>query len=349
MKIIHCADLHLDSSLKTYLDDNKAKIRNNEILHSFERLTVYAKENEVDIVLIAGDLFDQEYVSKTTLELIYSFIEASSPVLYLYVPGNHDIKTKERLKDKPSNLFVFHDEWQTLSFENVTISSRIYNTNIEENMPVLTNDEFNIVMLHGDIANSNDDRYIDLNKLKNKNIHYLALGHIHSFQKYKLDDLGIVAYSGCLEGRGFDECGVKGFILLDLEQKNISFIPFSCRTIYKIEVDISDSNNNYEMIQAIHKEVLNITSENIVEIILKGTKALGTYISLKYIEQVLQNDFFFVKVKDETKLLLSKEEYQNDISLKGEFIRLVLNSDEISDDKEQIIQYGIEVLTGEIE
>lgn len=349
MKIIHCADIHLDSSLYSYLDNRKASIRNNEILHSFERLTVYAKENEVDIVLIAGDLFDQEYVSKTTLELVFSFIEASSPVLYLYVPGNHDNKTKERLKDKPSNLYVFHDEWQTLNFKDVTISSRMYCKSLEENMPVLTKDKFNIVMLHGDILNTQDDHYIDLNALKNKNIHYLALGHIHSYQRNKLDQSGIFAYSGCLEGRGFDECGTKGFIFLDLEQSSISFIPFASRVIYKVEVDISNLRSNYEIIQKIHEEVMNVTSENIVEIILKGSKDLNTFISMKYIKQVLQNDFFFIKVKDETNLAISKEEYKNDISLKGEFIRLVLNSTETDSDKEQIIQYGIEALTGEIE
>ncbi len=70
---------------------------------------------------------------------------------------------------------------------------------------------------------------------------------------------------------------------------------------------------------------------------------------MRYIKQVLQNDFFYIKVKDETKLYISKEEYQNDISLKGEFIRLVLDSSEVSNDKEQIIQYGIEALSGEIE
>ncbi len=349
MKIIHCADIHLDSSLHTYLDDHQANIRNNEILHSFERLTIYAKENKVDIVLIAGDLFDQEYVSKKTLDLVFSFIEASAPVNYFYVPGNHDLKTIHLFENKPSNLYVFSKEWETLTFENITITSRMHSTHVEENMPTLPNDKFNIVMLHGDITNSQDNHYIDINEFKNKNIHYLALGHIHSYQKYKLDQSGILAYSGCLEGRGFDECGAKGFILLDLEQKNISFIPFACRTIYKIEVDISHLQNNYEIIQKIREEVENIQKENIVEIILKGTKDLDTFISLRYIKQVLQNDFFYIKVKDETKLYISKEEYQNDISLKGEFIRLVLDSSEVSHDMEQIIQYGIEALSGEIE
>ena len=46
-------------------------------------------------------------------------------------------------------------------------------------------------------------------------IDYLALGHVHSFRQEKLDEQGIWCYSGCLEGRGFDECGTKGYVMLE--------------------------------------------------------------------------------------------------------------------------------------
>ena len=53
--------------------------------------------------------------------------------------------------------------------------------------------------------------------LKNKNIDYLALGHIHGYKEAPLDGRGKYCYPGCLEGRGFDECGKKGFVLLNIE------------------------------------------------------------------------------------------------------------------------------------
>ena len=50
MKIIHTADLHLDSAMKTNLSKEKAKMRNNEILHTFERMVEYAKNNGKEII-----------------------------------------------------------------------------------------------------------------------------------------------------------------------------------------------------------------------------------------------------------------------------------------------------------
>ena len=94
---------------------------------------------------------------------------------------------------------------------------------------------FNIVVLHGQEANYSDKKdkaeIINLKELKNKNIDYLALGHIHKYKLEKLDNRGIYCYSGCLEGRGFDECGDKGFVLLEIEENKINtkFIKNSIR------------------------------------------------------------------------------------------------------------------------
>ena len=69
MKIIHCADLHLDSGLQTHLSREKAGMRRDELLSNFGRLAEYASENGVEIVLIAGDLFDRDKVVSDDIEL----------------------------------------------------------------------------------------------------------------------------------------------------------------------------------------------------------------------------------------------------------------------------------------
>ena len=56
MKIIHCADLHLDSNMTSNLSREQAKQRKAELLATFERMIVYAKDNSVKAVIIAGDL-----------------------------------------------------------------------------------------------------------------------------------------------------------------------------------------------------------------------------------------------------------------------------------------------------
>ena len=67
MKLIHCADIHLDSPMETHMTTEQASMRNTEIIHSFIRMTEYAKQNEVRVVIIAGDLFDGERIRTRTL------------------------------------------------------------------------------------------------------------------------------------------------------------------------------------------------------------------------------------------------------------------------------------------
>ena len=83
-------------------------------------------------------------------------------------------------------------------------------------------------MLHGEIGDTIGKNKIKLASLKNHNIDYLALGHYHTYTVGQIDERGTYVYSGCLEGRGFDECGEKGFVVLDVEEKvNHTFIPHS--------------------------------------------------------------------------------------------------------------------------
>jgi len=70
MRIIHTADLHLDSSFEANLNSIKAKERKRELLLSFEALVNYAKENNVKAIIIAGDLFDKPRVSMKTRDFI---------------------------------------------------------------------------------------------------------------------------------------------------------------------------------------------------------------------------------------------------------------------------------------
>ena len=69
LKIIHTADIHLDSPFSLF-DAQKAQARKNELRGVFSSLIMYAKTEKADMVLIAGDLFDSEYVTKETMDII---------------------------------------------------------------------------------------------------------------------------------------------------------------------------------------------------------------------------------------------------------------------------------------
>ena len=70
MKLIHCSDFHLDSALGCNFSPAQAKLRNAELCATFGRMVRFAVAEQVDAVLIAGDLFDSSYVSRQTVDYI---------------------------------------------------------------------------------------------------------------------------------------------------------------------------------------------------------------------------------------------------------------------------------------
>lgn len=353
MKIIHCSDLHLDSKMETNLTAEQANIRNNEIAHTFARMANYANENEVSIVLITGDLFDTNRVTCLTADYILDIINKYNNIIFIYLRGNHD-ESQQAFEGRklPKNLKLFSNKWISYSFGSIVVSGiELDNENSKSCYDDLNLDEkkVNIVAMHGHIFNTAGDGLVWINGLKRKFIDYLALGHYHSYQIGKLDSRGVYCYSGCLEGRGFDECGEKGFVLLTIEGLHVStrFIPFATRQLIEIPVDITGLLTASEILHKMEEVGSELSSDSLVNFLLVGSYSLDTQTDLRFLQQKLDGNFFFSKIKDESKLAISLQEYQYDVSLKGEFIRKVLNSDKTEEEKDRIIRFGIQALSGE--
>ena len=217
MKLIHCADLHLDSKMESNLDREAAGMRRDELLDTFERMVAYAAEQNVRVILIAGDLFDKPNVRKTAKTRVIEQIKGHPQIDFCYIRGNHDqLDFVEELSEQENitNLKLFGtDEWTSYDYGDVVITGMEL---VKENSQtlgmnlVLDQNRVNIVALHGqesDYQGNDRTEVVNLSMLRGKYIDYLALGHIHSYKKERLDDRGVYCYSGCLEGRGFDECG----------------------------------------------------------------------------------------------------------------------------------------------
>ena len=110
MKLIHCADIHLDSPMQTHMTARQAATRSAEVLRSFVRMTQYARENGVRAVIIAGDLFDGDRVRERTVDVVLDAMQKTPEVDYLYLPGNHDEAAGAFCdRELPKNLKLFGD------------------------------------------------------------------------------------------------------------------------------------------------------------------------------------------------------------------------------------------------
>lgn len=356
MKIIHSADIHLDSKMETNLDKEKATERKNELLITFEKMVEYAKINNIDAIIIAGDLFDKSKVSAKAKKIVINAILSAPNIDFIYLRGNHDeaIFWEDDIKFK--NLKTFrNDKWVKYEYNNVVISGiELGNKNDYEiyNSLILDKNKTNIVVMHGqESENDVKDKteIINLKQLKNKNIDYLALGHIHKYKKEKLDNRGIYCYSGCLEPRGFDECGEKGFVVIDINDNEIQteFIKFNLRQFYEVNVDITDLSEIHEIENKIIENIKFIPKTSFVKIILIGEIEIGQEIDIKYLLKKFNQDFYFLKIYDKLKFKIDVMKYKYDVSLKGEFIRLVLKQQLTDEEKNKIISTGIRALSGE--
>lgn len=362
MKIIHCADLHLDSQMTSNLIREKAKERKAELLNTFVRMVGYAKDNGVSAIIIAGDMFDSHNITVSARNIVVDAIESNPEITFFYLKGNHDVDAfLGNLTVVPENLKLFNE-----SFTYYNIGSRICVAGVEldkDNSAVvydsllLENDKINIVVLHGqesEYQKKDRAQVINLAALKGKGIDYLALGHIHSYKCERLDSRGEYCYSGCLEGRGFDECGEHGFVLLDIDEENNTlrheFVPFAYRRIYAPQVDITGALTSAQIAEQMEAVVLaqGIDSSSLVKFVLTGYIDISCEKNIEYLTKLFEEDFYFVKIDDETKMKVDYNAYALDKSLKGEFVRTVQNSDMDEDTKAEVIRLGIQALSGEV-
>ena len=341
MKIIHCADIHLGAPINSFPEE-VSKERKREVRNTFLRMVEFAKEKGVKVIMLSGDIFDRDKPFKKDVEFFYGVVENNPDIDFLYLRGNHD---QEGESVSLSNLKTFSTAWQSYAYGDVVISGIELAT--ENSLSLystlaLNEKKKNIVMLHGQVGGE-----INLTKLRDKNIDYLALGHIHQYEEGSLDNRGMYAYSGCLEGRGFDETGMKGFVLLEVDDKlSHTFIPSSLRSIEKVELDVSGLQEGGEMVRLARAKI-GLKKENIYRIELVGEVDADVDSFAEDVQRYLDGDCAYLSVKDKTKKKIDYTVYEGDNSLKGEFVRTVRErSDYTEEEKAQIIAFGLKALAG---
>ncbi|MCR5451867.1 MAG: DNA repair exonuclease [Lachnospiraceae bacterium] len=357
MKFIHCADLHLDSKMESNLSGEDARLRREELLDTFSGMVGYASENNITAILIAGDLFDKVHIRKHAKQRVWEEINGHPEIDFIYLQGNHDRSDFLDIEGPyPDNLKLFSgEEWISYSYGDVVITGREITDNNYKTLGanlVLDSTNCNIVMLHGqesEYEGSDKTYVVNLPEFRDKGIDYLALGHIHSYKLDRLDDRGVYCYSGALEGRGFDEVGPKGFVVLDVEDKKISvtFIQFAKRLIHEVVVEVDPEDDMASILEKIKTYTEMYPERDLTKVIITGHRSMDLDIDLPRIKRNFENRFFLFKVCDETRVEINYEQYANDRSLKGAFVRLMENKDIPDEDRDRIIEIGMKALMGE--
>lgn len=360
--MIHCADIHLDSKMTSNLTKEKARERKAELLNTFGEMVRYGEKNHVAGIIIAGDLFDTKNISAAARNAVLDAARNHPDIIFYYLKGNHDADLfLDNLEDIPENLKLFGDRWTAYSVsDNIVITGVEFNgTNGSSiyNELSLDREKFNIVVLHGQetqSASKDTTEVIQLKKLKGAGIDYLALGHVHAYKMAALDNHGYYCYPGCLEGRGFDECGEHGFVMLDIDGEigtfSTEFIHFASRNLYTLEIDITGCRTTEDIAGCLEEALKNadFSPRSLLKLVLTGSIDVECEKNMDLLLKRFENRYYFLKMYDETKLMVDYAAFAFDESLKGEFVRKVWSAENLSEDeKAAVIRYGIQALAGE--
>lgn len=347
MRFIHTADLHLGAGGKTKLPPAKAKERRRELLDTFRHIAERA-ERAGATVLIAGDLFDSPNPSPATLADVLATIRRHAGVRFLCLPGNHD-GARFPSADIPENLTLFGDCWQCVSIGDTDVHGIATSGEIPYDALTIDPTRKNIVMLHGAVRDGGkaERDTVLLSRLAGRGIDYLALGHYHSYSIGQLDERGIYAYAGTPDGRGMDEAGDCGILLIDTDALPIQpqFVKTATRTIHRIAVTLPEGGELSMIEAAIRAAVEGIPERDLVRIELCGERSPDNPSpDTERLEDILRDRFYHFEVKDTTRLGFRPEDYKGKLSLKGMLWELLQDADIDAGLRDEILSAAFEAL-----
>lgn len=238
MKLLHGADLHLDSPLSATPELRKY------LLELPNRLTQICRSENCDAVLLAGDLFDGKW-SRHSFQILRDALEQMAVPVFI-TPGNHDFIAPDSpyLTEKwPENVHIFTES--TISSVTVPeLDLRLYGAGFRsmdccgllEGFCAQGLERYHVGLLHGDPTRI-DSPYCPVTaaQVRESGLHYLGLGHVHKAGQFQSGET-LCAWPGCPMGRGYDEAGEKGVLIVTLEDDvQTRFIPLGLPCFYDLQ------------------------------------------------------------------------------------------------------------------
>ncbi len=357
IKLLHAADLHLDSAFESLSPEAAEKRRQGqrELLFCIQEI---AEKRGASAVLLSGDVFESNNIRSETQRDFNSALGAlSCPVLI--APGNHDPYSAHSLWETmrlPENVYVFKNaEIEPVSF--LGVRALFWGVGFQNTFskPLLRNftppekntEKPNIMIIHGDVsAGAADYNPISREDLIKSGMDYVALGHIHVRSPLQKAGETAFAYPGCTEGRGYDETGEKGVLLVTLSESGVSseFIPLGGVRYEIINVNIGGK----EAVRAVEDAVIGLSQNDCCRLILSGE--CDELPDVNAIRKKFEGRFRELQLRDETTLKRDVWAQRGQNTLSGVYLDklyIMYNAASKSEEREKIelaARYGLSAI-----
>ena len=370
VKILHCADMHLGADLSVL--GRKSTTRKAEMKKTFMNVVKMCQDEQIKMLLISGDLFDNVHIQESLVEDIRDGFASLTDTIVAIAPGNHDPLTEDSPYMKkdfwPHHVIIFGNELKSVEFEGLGVRlwgaafKGTYATNSILQQVLVPNDSYiNICVIHGDMVSHNQKSSynpITEAQLSRSGMDYVALGHIHQRSEILKAGDTFYAYPGCPEGGGFDELDDKGVYIgfVAKHMCSLTYRKICQRMNVELKVDISEAVHSKAaadiILEKMKSKYEKSYMENLYKIILEGNIPDHIHIDMEEIRAAF-SDVFFVKIKDRTVVDIDMETVAGDTTLKGIFVRKMMEQMSDLEDKKKekfhnALKLGLKAFTGEV-
>jgi len=350
MKFVHIADIHFDTPFTNLsAKESLLDVRRLEQRNVFKKVIEYIKANEVEYLFVAGDLYDNKYAKKSTIDYINNLFQEIPNTKIFISPGNHDPYIKNSYYNTyqfSNNVYVFKGDIEKYEEPEINIYGMGFNNFCIDEASLgnvkLDKSKLNILVIHCDLNGAKDINGFAYNpipeyKLKALKFDYIAMGHIH---KCNIENAKSIIYPGSTISFGFDELGEHGMIAGELKkgELNIDFIKLDDRIFTEMEINVEKFYSKEDLTEYIKD--LETDNKIMYKIILTGARNFE--INTRAILKAIDNDNI-LKIKDFTKLNYDLRAMANENSLKGIFIKETLKKLEDGKYTEEEVERAIEI------
>lgn len=309
MRFLHTADLHLGKAFLG-IADKGSELREAQLL-TLERIVELARAEEVDFVVIAGDLFDSNEVTGKLVKKVVDRLASLAPIPVLILPGTHDLLDEGSVYWRgefadAENIKVFGVDGNTIKIGDTAVHGRANDTKQGGVHPLseMSPDHdarHNVAVIHASVEiegkSSPDDYLASPSEIAACGMDYVALGHWHSANQFSAQ--GTAAwYSGAPEPTKFNEAeGAGNVLLVELGDNGVDV---SARATGKYtwverELDVS----TYPPGGPLEAEIREAAGgEVLLRVKLKGVLPKGQEIDMGGLEEDLRDEFFHLEIRN---------------------------------------------------
>lgn len=357
MRFLHLGDVHLGAEPESGI--SLGPVRRAELWDAFRDIIELCEREQVELLLIPGDLFHGQPLLRDVKEVDYLFRQLTGTQVVM-IAGNHDCLLASSHYydvDFPEHVSFLMDtradsvylpELNTevfgLSYEARQILEARYDA-------IHSNDSgrINILLAHGNILCNDKSVPIHRSAIEAAGFDYAALGHIHN----RFDISERIAYSGSLEPLNRTETGPKGYIIGEIKKEGNGpseirweFVPHARREYVLLELPVKVQSTELSVCEELLEEMRQRGLQHMYLVTLTGTRAREMVWNLDIIAAAVRNrGGNLIELKDATipdfQVERLREEQQD--TLVGRFIERM---DAVEDEtvRRLALQYGLQAL-----